>query len=211
MLIIFDLDGTLFQAKPVILLAVRRLLQELYVPVPEEMKILQNAPKGALPMLEALIGEEAGASLVRYEQIMHDVILETGELFPCIPDVMEQLVRDGHELIVCSNSPEAYVSLVLEHTGIAKWVAGCYSSEAYPSKAALIGALIGETHGKNIPAVVVGDTHGDVEAAHVNGLPAIAAMYGYGNADMLSSADGFAHSAGEIVTALRSPGVLGKR
>ena len=207
MLIIFDLDGTLFQAKPVILLTVRRLLHELCVPVPEELLVLQNAPKGALPMLEALIGEDAGSSLARYEQIMHDVILETGELFPGIPGVMERLAQDGHELAVCSNSPEAYISLVLEHTGIAKWVTGYYSSETYPTKAALIGALICETHARNIPAVVVGDTHGDVEAAHANGLPVIAAMYGYGNAEMLSSADGFARSPGEIITALRLTGV----
>lgn len=200
MLIIFDLDGTLFQAKPVILLAARGLLYELGVPAPDENRLLRRAAQGAEAMLLDLLGDGVygEGSLARYEEHLRDAILEQGELFPGVYKTVEALAGEGHDMAVCSNSPERYIHLVLEHFGIAKWIPRFCSAESSPSKAAMISDLVKT----GIPAVVVGDTHGDIEAAHINGLPVIAAMYGYGNKELLMTADGFAESALEIIPAI---------
>jgi len=165
-LIIFDLDGTLFQAKPVISRAA-----------------------------------DADAAQGRYKELVSEAIVEIGRLFPGVFEAVKALREKGHELVVCSRSPDWYIKLVLEHTGISQCFTGHYSSAAYASKAVLFKEILEEFSeaGRQVPAVVVGDTHGDIEAAHDAGLPAIAAMYGYGNKEMLSGADAFAHSAGELL------------
>ena len=195
MLIIFDLDGTLFQAKPVMLRAATQLLSGFGVAEPDEQRILKTAPKGAASLLLEFLGYVPDGAVIRYEDLMREAIHECGELFPGAREALEKLADEGHELVVCSNSPLMYIDFVLKSTGVAKWISRYYSAEPHTSKAELISVLIKE----KVPAVAVGDTHGDIEAAHTNGIPAIAAMYGYGNKQMLASADGFAHTAQEIV------------
>ena len=159
MLLIFDLDGTLFRAKPVV--------------------------------------QRAGtdASLPGYPRSLREAIRECGELFPGVREMVAQLHGAGHELVVCSMSSPEYIGLVLEMTGIARFFTRYYSSVDYPSKADVVRELI--TPGE--PAVVIGDTHGDITAASENGLPSIAAMYGYGNKSMLAHADSFAGAPEDIV------------
>ena len=200
MLIILDLDGTLFQAKTVVLLAARQVLQEYGIAEPDERRILETAPKGAASMLSELLGDVPDGALERYEKLICDAVVECGELFPGVREMVELLADSGHELVVCSNSPEEYIRLALESTGIINRISRYYSAEPYPSKAELIGTFAK----KEIPAVVVGDTHGDIEAAHMNGIPAVAAMYGYGNRELLAKAEGFANSAGEIAPIIAS-------
>ena len=222
MLVVFDLDGTLFQAKHVVLLAVRRLLGELGIAETAEDQMLRNAGHGPEAMLRDILGEDAvtDATLARYDALLHGAIIERGELFPGVPEMLRRLAEDGHELVVCSNSPADYVGLVLERTGVARWIAMHCSATPSSPKSDLIRGMIERTkrccwqrfteerglsaaggsalQRREIPAVVVGDTHGDVEAAHRNGIPAIAVTYGYGNTHLLAAADYTVHSAAEI-------------
>ena len=202
MLLIFDLDGTLFQAKPVVLLAVTRLFKKLDAPLPSEGAILKNAGRGAVKMLLGVLPDGISASAVMplYYQQMRAAILESGELFPGVKEALAMLSSDGHELVICSNSPMIYIELVLKHTGISGYFSRCYSTEGYASKAARVKDIL--PHG--MPAAVIGDTHGDVSAAHDNNLPAIAASYGYGNKGMLAAADYFAAEPLEIADCVRA-------
>ena len=201
MLLIFDLDGTLFQAKPVVLLAVRRLFEELGLPVPDEGAVLKNAGRGAAAMLAAVLpeGVEASAAMPLFYKQLRSAILERGELYAGAKETVRKLYDEGHKLAICSNSPMIYIELVMKHTGIGEFFALCLSAEGHPSKAVQIGKLLkpGET------AIVIGDTHGDLSAAHENGLKAIAAAYGYGNKDLLKSADYTAHTPEEILDCVR--------
>ena len=159
MLLIFDLDGTLFQAKPV----VRR------------------------------VGLDA--SQPEYSELLRSAIRECGELFPDVREMLAQLRDAGHELVICSKSPMEYIEIVLEHTKIAEFFTRHYSSERYTSKAEIVREIIALG---NYNAAVIGDTHGDISAARENGLPSIAAVYGYGNKSMLGQADYFASTPLEI-------------
>jgi phosphoglycolate phosphatase len=201
MLLIFDLDGTLFHAKPAVLQADRALLAEMGVPVPDDNMLLQYAGRGLDQFLRSIlpVNSDLAAARMRYIELVRLAILDIGELFPGVLNMVKQLHEKGHELLVCSNSPEEYIKLVLEHTGVARFITGYYSAEKYASKAELIREIIKP----GSPAVVIGDTHGDVEAAHENSLPAIAVTYGYGNKDMLAKAEYFADTPEEIVARVR--------
>ena len=201
MLLIFDLDGTLFQAKPVCLQADLRLLSEMNVPAPDENTLLKNAGQGLDTLLRSILpgGTDFAAARSRYTELMREEISERGELFPGVREAVMQLHSEGHKLVICSNSPEEYIITVLEHTGIAGFFSQYHSAEGYPSKAELIRELITEMINPGDSAIVIGDTHGDVEAAHANGLPAIAVAYGYGNKNMLSAAEYLADMPEDIV------------
>jgi phosphoglycolate phosphatase len=206
MLLIFDLDGTLFHAKPPVLRAGRALLDEMGIPATGDSIFLKNAGRGLDALLRSIlpVGIDLAVARARYIELIRLAILDGGELFPGVLDMVKQLADDGHELVVCSNSPRDYIALVLEHTGIAQWISRYFSAESYESKA----SLIREINRPDIPAVVIGDTHGDIEAAHTNGLPAIAVTYGYGNKEMLAPADHIARSAQEIAVSLQAYGII---
>jgi len=197
MLLIFDLDGTLFQAKTVYLNADLRLLHEMGLPVPDDGTLLKYAGSGSLDVfLKAVLpdGADISAARSRYLDLINEEIRENGELFPGVSEMVRRLARDGHELVVCSKSPIEYIRSALEYTGILPLFSQYHSSE-FCSKAELIGSLVK----RGAAAAVIGDTHKDVEAAQENGLPAIAAAYGYGNKAMLSAADYIANTPEEIV------------
>jgi len=158
MLLIFDLDGTLFEAKPVV-----------------EQVGLDTASPG-------------------YSKRLASAICEHGRLFSGVFEMLGKLYNAGYRLVICSKSPIKYIELVLEQMGISGFFAAVYSSEGYASKAELVGEIITPEE----PAIVIGDTHGDVTAGHENGIPAVAAMYGYGNKELLCNADFFADSPEEI-------------
>ena len=163
MLLIFDLDGTLFQAKPVV--------------------------------------ERAGldTGIPGYRERLLKAICEHGALFPGVHKLLGNLHSAGFKLVICSKSPMEYIGLVVEQMGISRFFEGYYSAEGYSSKADLVKEIISP----GIPAAVIGDTHGDITAAIENGLPSIAAMYGYGNKSLLKDADYFVDSPEEIAECLK--------
>jgi len=197
MLLIFDLDGTLFQAKRAALLAASRLLEEYGADAPDDNAILKSSGRGIDSHLRGLLpdGADLDAARTRYLELAREAIIKVGDLFPGAREMVTRLAGEGYELAICSDSPEEYIRLAIEHTGIAGAFAVVRSAEGYASKAELIKELIRP----GVPAIVIGDTHGDVEAARENGVPSIAALYGYGNKSMLSPADCFAETPEEIV------------
>ena len=197
MLLIFDLDGTLFQAKAVVLRAAERLLDEMGAPPQDESSILKNAGQGIDALLRNILPGNAtpDAARTRILELMREAIFDYGELFPGVYEAVIELHSEGHDLVLCSNSPEEYIKTVLEFTDIEYAFSRYYSVNAYPSKSDLVAELIKT----DTSAIVIGDTHGDIEAAHNNDLPAIAAMYGYGNKTMLEAAEYKASSPEDIV------------
>jgi len=197
MLLIFDLDGTLFEAKPVVFKADYALLDDLGLPPVDEETLVRAAGRGIYEFLAAILPEgfDIDAAWVRYIEIVCDVIKDCGALFPGAAEALERLHKAGHEIVICSNSPEKYTKTVLEHTNITAFVTRFVCAEDYGTKAAAVYSLLKP----GAAAVVIGDTHGDITAAMANELPSIAAMYGYGNKEMLAGADFFAASPSEIV------------
>ena len=221
MLLIFDLDGTLFMAKSVYINVARMFYSEMGVPAPDDETLLRYAGRSLEEFFQKALrdGADIGAARLRYLELMRGEIAARGELFPGAYDAVARLARDGHVIEVCSNSPEEYIRMVLEHTALTPFVSRYYSAEQRESKAELIQEMLGqpgqlgqlgqlEPVGPGANAIVIGDTHGDVEAAHKNGLPAIAAAYGYGNKSMLAPAEYIADSPDEIVDCVNRHAML---
>jgi phosphoglycolate phosphatase-like HAD superfamily hydrolase len=126
-----------------------------------------------------------------------DLISTIGKLYPRMREVLAQLNRQGYGIALCPNGHADCMKTVLDSQSIG----GFFSAVRVPRdpqewKVAMVRELLQSScRGW---AVVVGDRWDDIERAHQNGLPVIAAAYGYGLARELERADAVAAAPLEI-------------
>jgi phosphoglycolate phosphatase len=103
-------------------------------------------------------------------------------LFPGAADTLAALAALGHPMAICSNKPEVLCVKVLQDLDLHRWfgsvVGGDSASSPKPHRAPLDHALaaLSATDG---PAVLIGDSTVDQEAAAAAGLPFIFFTGGY--------------------------------
>jgi phosphoglycolate phosphatase len=206
-LAIFDLDGTLFEGKKVTLPAVQRAFQEMGLPQPDPREILSFIGKPAHVWHAWLYsyapGETAPQLVAAIDRYELDFIATRGRLFPGIPQALAGIRAFVGQMAICTNGPQAYVERVIADHGLQRF----FNQVRYPrstddTKMSMVRELL-EGLGAR-PGVVVGDRRDDVRAAHENGLKAVAARYGYGDADELGAADVAVASPVELPGAIRS-------
>lgn len=198
--LIFDLDGTLYMTALTVMTAVRSLFRELGLPEPDENEVLRHIGK-TMPMFMACILPQehvTEAVMQRLHALENDAVRTSGRLFPYVREILRELRQSGHRLSVCSNGSEDYIRLVLSGTDAEACFDDLCSARDYPDKAAKIKEMLipGES------AAVVGDAPDDLSAASENGVPSIAALYGYGGADP-EAATLTAHSSRELLSCVR--------
>lgn len=195
MLIVFDLDGTLFQTALCVTNALNAALNEINLPAVNDEIIISHIGKKTDEFLKAVLPDDIEPSIIceRFRKLERSLVAEKGCLFPNVEKMLSALKQRGHNLVICSNGSIEYIDLVLECTQIGKYFSGRYSAKAYASKADAVKSIT-----ENEPAVIVGDTLSDYESASRNSLPSIAAEYGYGNREDLSAATFIARNPLEI-------------
>ncbi|MDR0634540.1 MAG: HAD hydrolase-like protein, partial [Azoarcus sp.] len=91
----------------------------------------------------------------------------------------------GHSLYIATNKRIHPTRLILAHLGWSACFEAVYALDLFtprlPDKAALIGRLLADCRIDPAQAVYVGDRIEDGAAAEANGLPFIAATWGYGS------------------------------
>jgi phosphoglycolate phosphatase len=111
----------------------------------------------------------------------------TTPAFPGYTETLAAVRALGFETIIVTNKRIVPTRLILERHGGSGEFTGVYALDAFdpplPNKAAVVARVI-ELHGiSTTRSVLVGDSVEDASAADANGVPFIAATYGYGNPD----------------------------
>ncbi len=200
-LLVFDLDGTLFHTETVTVPAVKRCFEERGIPVPpdEEIFTFFGRPTREFhdwirSMSSAEIVGELVSSVSGRELEMISV---TGALYPGVREALAELSKSVAGMAICSNGMGTYVRRVLAVHGIGKYFDAIRCrGDSQDDKPRMVSRLLEQFGGG--PAVVIGDRGDDIEAAHRNGLKAVAAAYGYGSADEISPADALARSPSDL-------------
>lgn len=199
--VIFDLDGTLFQAET--------LMIPSYYAAFDHMRE-EGTYQGETPPVERLIGglgmllsdiwervlpggskelhHRVNELLLKYQQ----ELLDKGEgvLYPGVPEMLQRLKNEGIRLFIASNGMENYVKSVVKYKGIDSYFEGLYSAGEYntPSKVELVRLLM-ETEGVQ-GGWMVGDRSSDVEAGLKNGLKVVGCRYAeFGKENELEGSD----------------------
>ena len=205
-LLLFDLDGTLWDSAPAVAEAWNEVFQE-------EDPSLPLLTVADIHSVMGMTMKEIGESLYpgfrssrrsaifdrccRYE--VEYLQTHCGVLYPDFRPVLESLKANGFELAVVSNCQLGYIDAFLssadaadlfidyeewEHTGLVKG-----------ENIRLVMARNGYRKG-----IYIGDTGKDQEAALLAGIPFIHAAYGFGE---VTGADGVIHSLSGLPAAVR--------
>ena len=201
--ICFDWDGTLADSMPLCVAEVRQTLRVMGLPdQPDEVLRRCNGP--TYEDAAAIIGVPCD----RVAEYM-DIRLRAGmELCPTVnrlyPGTREMLdsLRGRAALCVVSNGQREYIDLCLRLFGLTGVFTRMEAFQHGRSKAQALAEVLADLGASR--AWMVGDRLGDIEAGKANGIPTIAACYGYGTPDEWSAADRQASTVEELGKMLRA-------
>lgn len=208
---IFDMDGTLFKTEtllvPVFHKVFNRLREEgLYSgeTPPEELilsclgMLLPEIWRRVIPNHGETVHRRADELLLEFE--LEGLRRLATELYPQVPETLQELTQRGVRLFVASNGLEHYVKGVAEAHRIFPLFEGIFSAGEHQtaSKVDLVKLLL-DRHGVS-RAWMVGDRSSDVEAGKRNGLTVIGCAYaGFGDGGELAGSDVLIGSFDELL------------
>jgi phosphoglycolate phosphatase len=189
-IVAFDLDGTLADTAPDLIMTLNAILaQEGLPPLPlERARNLIGA--GARALIERGF-EVAGRELApgRLDELYRDFLaiyadslcVET-RLYPGVIESLDRLEADGFRLAVCTNKVERHSVLLLEALGIADRFAAICGRDTFPyikPDPRHLTLTIDQAGGDRRQAVMVGDSRTDIATAKAAGVPIVAVSFGY--------------------------------
>ncbi|ANS73727.1 haloacid dehalogenase [Paenibacillus yonginensis] len=199
--IVFDMDGTLFKTETLLIPAYHNVFNQLREEglytgetPPEHLMLgslgmlLEDIWKTVMPHEQVHVHRRADELLLKFE--LQGLQEATSELYPSVPETLQELHNRGVKLFVASNGLEHYVKGVADVHQIAPLFDGLYSAGEYAtlSKVDLLRRLM-EDHGLE-RIWMVGDRSSDVEAGRKNGQTVIGCAYaGFGKEDELKGSD----------------------
>ena len=181
--VIFDLDGTLTDSKEGIFACVQYALEKMgrVVPPPETLRRFIGPPLAeSFIRYCGMTESEASRATDLYRERYNPVGWKENAVYPGIRALLHSLKDEGAYLAVATGKPQKASEEILRYFGLLPCldaVAGAALSDLHADKAELIRRVLPE--GKR--AVMVGDTVSDLAAAEHCGIPAVAALYGYGD------------------------------
>lgn len=191
--VVFDLDGTLVDTAPDIMLALNQVLAERALP-PYDVAMVRTLIGGGVPKLleRALrphartIEQEGGNALLkRFMELYVPRSTDETQVYEGVEAELERLHGSGVRCGVCTNKPGAVSRRILEAFGLERYmlsvVGGDTGLPKKPDSAPMLRVLR-ELNVRPADAVSIGDSGIDVALARAVGMPVIVVSYGYSKA-----------------------------
>ncbi len=186
--LVFDLDGTLIDSAPDLHACLNRLLgaegrrrldlAEVVAMVGDGVPALVRRAYEATGGLPNNIEE----SIARYRVLYGDALADKTVPFPGVVETLAQLFAAGHRMAVCTNKPQAPTMAILDALGLARFFDTVAGGDALPVRKPDPGHLLGLLEMLDSApdrAVMIGDSHNDIQVAIKAGVRSIAVSYGY--------------------------------
>lgn len=191
-LLIFDLDGTLYDTGTSFVPTMRAVYSECGLPYPGDSVVLDFVGEPYPVFLDWLIEQglpgDRAALGGRISEIELASIRERGKLFPGVRETLVALRGGQYAVSLCTNGDMQYAEAVLSATGILHLFDELQTNETEGyTKAELVRDLLRRTPHER--AFMIGDRYHDMQAGRANGCTVIGATYGYGPAEELEVAD----------------------
>jgi phosphoglycolate phosphatase len=193
--ILFDLDGTLTDAREGIVASLCHALRRMGAPVPPEADLLRfiGPPlrDAFVALLETPDEEAIRAAVEHYRERYEGVGLYENRVYPRIPELLERIGAMRWRAYVATYKPTPFAERVLDHFRLRGQFAGVFGSRldaTHSLKSELIRQLLDAEGIAPDRAVMVGDRAQDIGAAQDNGLASVGVTYGYGSREELHNA-----------------------
>lgn len=193
--IIFDFDGTICNTGEGIIKSVQYALEAFGYPLPENDKDLSVfiGP----PLVTSFMKhygcdkEKAEALVVKYRERYTETGVYESELYPEIKRLLHALKADGVKIAVASSKPKVFIEVLLKKFEIMKYfdsVCGVEFNSDCETKASIIARALKELDSKPENALMIGDTHFDIEGAKENSIASVGVMWGFGSEEEFKAA-----------------------
>ncbi|MBR4559481.1 MAG: HAD-IA family hydrolase [Fibrobacter sp.] len=191
-LIVFDLDGTLFNTLGDLAVAVNYALRHFGLPEHDEQRVRTFIGNGSMKLIERSMGEAALPEIIARTSVTVEMVHKVYSDFyweHCTertlpnPGVVEFLRNTHARMAMLTNKPERPTFKLLEHFGLRDRfefvLCGDTTPERKPSPAGLLKIM--ESAGVS-PAetVMVGDDQPDILAARNAGVDCVTLLCGFG-------------------------------
>lgn len=196
-IIFFDWDGTLCDSMQLCIEENRTTLLTMGLPdQPDEVLRRCNGPtfEEAAPIIGIPAERMAEYCRIRLSCAL-TLVPKVNRLFPGAKELLSAL-KDRAELCIVSNGTREYLTLCMQQFGLEGVFRRMAWSRPERSKAQNLAGLLAELQPER--AFMVGDRIGDIRAGQANGLPTIAAAYGYGCDAEYAEADFRADTMAEL-------------
>lgn len=180
-LVIFDLDGTLSKTDEFSILAIQDVQRQLGFEASSRETIISCYGKAFMDFMNTIFPGADEKVFKEYSKLIPKAdqkYINRAITYPGITDMLDELIKYGYELAVCSNANAFYINMVLKALKIDSKIK--YVQELEPSmnsKVESLKALLNRVNVKK--ACMVGDTLFDMKAAKENNIPFIGCRYGY--------------------------------
>lgn len=200
--IFFDWDGTIADSMPLCVGEITLALERMGLSVPPvETLMACNGPTYEESVAVLGLPQERGAEFLRLRKEAEMELVPTVQrFFPGIRGMLEEL-RTFADLAIVSNGLQEYLELSTRVMQVEGVFTRLQAFTPGKTKAQALGMLIDEMQPEK--CVMVGDRLGDINAGKANGIPTVAACYGFGNEEEYAQADYRADTVEEMTTLLK--------
>lgn len=186
--ILFDLDGTLIDSAPAILASYREAFSRCDVTPARTIDESIVGPP-LVETLQLLTGSHDPALIERLAEAFKASYDSEGykqtAAYAGIGTMLQALRNAGLQLSIATNKRILPTRLILDHLGWLDHFEHLYALDLFeprlPHKAAMIARLLADKEIPKDASIYIGDRSEDGESADANGLPFIAATWGYGS------------------------------
>ena len=191
----FDLDGTLTNPEFGITNSFMYALNKYNISVSERTelhKVIGPPLMDSFQRFYNFSNEEAKVAVDYYREYYKDKGIYENEVYLGIPQLLEQLQKNGKKIVLATSKPEHFAKIILDYFDIAKYftfVAGANLDETRTKKDEVIEYALescGITDMKKV--IMIGDREYDVIGARKFGIDSIGVLFGFGTIEELQAA-----------------------
>ena len=189
--VVFDLDGTLFDAEEGIVSSVVKAMKEMGLEIPQGAQLRQVVGPPLRYSFHDLLNvpsERLDEAADRYAHIFRSEGMYRYSVYPGIRTMLRVLKENGIYVALASSKPRDLCEHILRHYGLRHFfdrVIGETDSHAKLGKPEMIRRALPEHYER---AAMVGDRLYDMEGAKAAGVDGVGAVYGCGSMEELQNA-----------------------
>lgn len=186
--VVFDLDGTLIDSLPDLLSALNRLLAEHGRPPLSSADVRMMVGDGAAALVErgftatGGLTRDIGPLVTRFLALYEPHSADETTVWPGVTEALSALKADGCLLSVCTNKPYRATMEILDALGLSPFFDAIVGGDSTPYKKPdprHLTETVKAMGAEGVPAIMVGDSPNDVNAARGAGMPVVVVSFGY--------------------------------
>lgn len=190
MRLLFDLDGTLLDTAPDLYATLNHCLSSAGRPPVTLESVKHMVGQGARVLLErglkatgGMLDEQAYEDLViLFFEYYADHLSDHSAPYPGMLEALKALKGFNCDLGICTNKPYGFAKTIIEDYNLTDYFPVITGGDSFnirkphPEHVLKTLALLPSKNGR---AVMIGDTHNDIDAARAAGISSIAVSFGY--------------------------------